>query len=103
MNARISCDLRFKRCMHSKCLNGSGDPYYQPPGSECPTPVALCKLVANGYYYAVRRRGEKTGCDCCASVDMQLCHLVPQTWPPPPPRPPALPPSRLPYLPYFHY
>jgi hypothetical protein len=100
LNARISCDLRFKRCMHSKCLNGSGDPHYQPPGSECPTPVALCKFVANGYYHAVRRHGDEAWCACCASVDMQLCHLVPQTWPPPPPRPPALPPSRLPY---FHY
>jgi hypothetical protein len=102
LNAKASCDLKFKKCMHSKCVNGSGDPYYQPPGSECPAPLANCKFQANGYYHAVRRYGGTAWCACCGAVNMQMCYLIPQTWPPPPtrPAPPQVPGPRFPPKPY---
>ena len=109
-NAKASCDLSWMRCMRQKCVTGSGDPYYQPPISECHSgDVAGCKYIALGYYTAVLYGGNDAWCECCGSTDApqwdrsEMCFPTPLPWPPPAPPAPAPPPVPGPrFAPRYH-
>ncbi len=81
---KVSCDKAFKSCMHHKCV--VGEPNFTPPLSACPSPLGWCKFQANGFYHAVRRRGDEAWCDCCKAVDPfpLRCTPIPVALPPPP-------------------